>query len=93
MEILGIGALAGGIGVFVGALFAHLTRPVVTFVLALFALAAMVGFLVAGEQAQGWDAIGYAVVAFVIAGPMGVGLALGGALVWIVERRGAKAGG
>lgn len=40
-----------------------------------------------GRQAQGWDGIGYAIVAVLMAAPAGLGVLIGAALAWWRHRR------
>ncbi|GAB4261195.1 MAG: hypothetical protein Kow0013_05430 [Pararhodobacter sp.] len=90
MELLALTLGIGVAGFMLGALLARLIRPAAAFAPALVAYAAAAGFIVLGGQADGWDAVGYAAFALVIAAPLGVGLTLGGAAVWVLRRKRGK---
>ncbi|WP_297769559.1 hypothetical protein [uncultured Roseovarius sp.] len=43
-----------------------------------------------GQQEQGWDGIGYAIVAFFMAAPVMFGILAGGIIGWLQRRRRAR---
>jgi len=52
---------------------------------------AVVGFILAGQGAQGWDGLAYVILALVFAAPAALGAALGTALgAWMRERAGGR---
>jgi len=56
-------------------------------VLALLLIAVMVWAVWQGRQVRGWDGIGYAILAFLMAAPGALGVLAGGAIGWWRRRR------
>lgn len=69
---------ATGLASVIGWGLSRITRPAVAFVLAAIGLLAGVTLIFLGRHSQGWDALGYAIMAFFMAAPVTLGFAVGG---------------
>jgi hypothetical protein len=87
MEPLWIALGIGFVATLIGWGLARVSRPRGAIGLSLIGLGGVVALWVAGRQAQGWDAIGYAIGAFLLLGPAALGCALGGGVEWLLRRR------
>ena len=66
----------------IGALIARLGLVWLVALLAVICFGVMVWALIKGEAAQGWDGLGYGIVAMIFAAPTSAGFAAGGAFGW-----------
>ena len=87
MEAFAIAFGALVIGVVLGGSLARLASPRVAMIVALALIALAAVLLVLGQLGQGWDALGYGILALLVVAPMGVSAGLVGLLAWWGLRR------
>lgn len=91
MDALLIPLVIGSVAALVGWGLARGSRPLVAWVVALIGAVGVLVLWGLAVWTQGWDAIGYAIAAFLLLAPAALGCALGGLIEWI--RRRLKGGG
>tara|TARA_R110002124_G_scaffold65539_3_gene179204 strand:- start:493 stop:759 length:267 start_codon:yes stop_codon:yes gene_type:complete len=87
MEAFAIAFGALVIGVVLGGSLARLASPRVAMIVALALIVLAAVLLVPGRLGQGWDALGYGILALLVVAPMGVSAGLVRLLAWWGLRR------